>query len=115
MLSARLGAVACAPGRAGPVLRLGPSPRLSAALDGFAGITVTHPINRGRASLVPAAVGGSGSGAAPAGNATPGLADAFDRLRGITVHRVSDKQEVEITSLWGADERAVLAFGRHMG
>ena len=33
----------------------------------------------------------------------------------ITVYLVSTQQQVDITSLWGEDERVVLAFARSMG
>lgn len=68
------------------------------------------------APLVTAAAGGSGGSvtAAPAaGNATESLADAFTRLEGVKPVLVSTQQPVELVSLWGADERAVVFFARH--
>lgn len=40
---------------------------------------------------------------------------AFDSLKGQQVVLVSDQRQLDVTSLWGADERAVLVFARHMG
>lgn len=119
MMSSRISAAVCGPGRASVVARLGASPTAVRALFRVVAPTNDHTRDFRRASVATSAAAGSGSGAtaAPAGsgNATAELADAFQRLQGITVQRVSDQQSVEITSLWGADERAVLAFGRHMG
>jgi hypothetical protein len=40
---------------------------------------------------------------------------AFDSLKGQQVVLVSHQRRLDVTSLWGADERAVLVFARHMG
>ena len=53
------------------------------------------------------------SASPPASNVQ--IEDAFSKLQGVQVYQVSTQQEVDITSLWTSGERAVLAFGRHMG
>ena len=72
-----------------------------------------RPARRCSGTVVAAAAGGAAA-VAP-GNATEQLADAWERLRGTQVFLVSTQQPVDITSLWGEGERAVVAFGRHMG
>lgn len=68
-----------------------------------------------RRALMVKAAATPGGATAPAGNAADSLADAFQRLAGVRVYQVSSGQELELTSLWGADERAVVACARHMG
>lgn len=43
------------------------------------------------------------------------LGAAYEQLRGQQAYLVSTQEAVEVTSLWGQQERAVLVFGRHMG
>lgn len=40
---------------------------------------------------------------------------AYDSLKGQQVVLVSAQKQLDLTSLWEADERAVLVFARHMG
>lgn len=67
-----------------------------------------------RARLATAASASAGAAAPAAGNATDSLADAYTRLAGVKPYLVSTQQPVELTGLWGADERAVVFFARHM-
>ncbi len=53
--------------------------------------------------------------AAPAAATTNGTTEAYNRIRGIKVIRSSDGQLVDLTTLWGPNERAVVAFGRSFG
>lgn len=46
---------------------------------------------------------------------TNGTTQAYNRLKGIKVYRSSDGQLVDITTLWGPGERAVVAFARSFG
>ncbi|CAD7705462.1 unnamed protein product [Ostreobium quekettii] len=39
----------------------------------------------------------------------------YEVLAGKEVYLASDQRCVEVTSLWGDEERCVLVFGRHMG
>ena len=88
-----------------------PSPRCFVAVARSA---VPKPAER-RALATAASAGSSGAAAAPAaGNATESLADAYTRLAGVKPYLVSTQQPVELTGLWGADERAVVFFARHM-
>lgn len=41
--------------------------------------------------------------------------DAYDKLKGRKVFRSSDFAELDIPSLWGPDEKALVAFTRSMG
>jgi hypothetical protein len=41
--------------------------------------------------------------------------DAYDKLKSRKVFRSSDFAEVDIPSLWGPDQKAVVAFTRSMG
>lgn len=47
--------------------------------------------------------------------AAPTAVDYYSKLKGKTVYRSSDGAAVDIPSLWGPDERAVVAFGRSFG
>lgn len=62
-----------------------------------------------------AVVVASTASAASEGNATTDMEDAFSRLQGTQVYQVSTQHPVDITSLWGPSERAVLVFARHTG
>jgi hypothetical protein len=53
----------------------------------------------------------STSTAAPSATAI----DYYSKLKGVTVYRSSDGAAVDIPSLWGPDEKAVVAFGRSFG
>jgi len=41
--------------------------------------------------------------------------DLYEKMFGATVLRAVDGTSVEVTSLWGEDDRAVLVFGRSFG
>ena len=47
--------------------------------------------------------------------ATPGTTKAYEALRGVKLIRSSDGALVDLPSLWGPGERAVVAFARSMG
>lgn len=53
--------------------------------------------------------------AAPPAAASNGTTEAYNRMKGIKVIRSSDGQLVDLTTLWGPNERAVVAFGRSFG
>lgn len=72
-----------------------------------------QPASR-RARLASTVVAASAAASAAVGNATAELSDAFTRLAGVKPYLVSSQQPVELTGLWGADERAVVFFARHM-
>ncbi|KAL6753369.1 hypothetical protein V8C86DRAFT_2727021 [Haematococcus lacustris] len=55
--------------------------------------------------------------AAPAASAAAmaPLADAWSKIHGLKVIRSSDGEAVDLTTLWGPGERAVVAFTRSFG
>ena len=74
-----------------------------------------HQKQWGRTRIAPrvaASAAGAGGGGAPADVSAEAL---HERFRGAKrVFLTSTQQEVDVTSLWGPEERAVLFFGRSM-
>lgn len=64
---------------------------------------------RQRRATVAAATGGGSGGGVTLGR------DAYEALQGCEVYVASTQQKAGITSLWGVEDRVVLAFGRSMG
>ena len=107
MLGLRLSAALAA----GQAAKCVPRPSRAASASLHPSATANRRLNT--AAPVKAAAGGSAAAPAAAGNATESLADAHARLAGVQPYLVSTQQPVELVSLWGDDERAVVFFARH--